>query len=120
LREFFELCTHVGYDRGSGAFDTQPETFRQMVLDNARTIPLQLLALRDRRAISRITLNGLKARTLVVGGEQSPRYLTLINEVVAQSISGSRLVVVPGATHLMSHQNPGVFNEALLDFLAQQ
>jgi hypothetical protein len=31
-------------NQGSEAFDKQPETFRQMVLDNARTIPLQLLA----------------------------------------------------------------------------
>jgi len=113
---FFDLANN----QGSGAFDKQPETFRQMVLENARTIPLQLLAPRDRPAISRSTLSGLKARTLVVGGEQSPRYLSLINEVVAQCISGSRLVVVPRATHLMSHQNPGAFNEAFLDFLTQQ
>jgi pimeloyl-ACP methyl ester carboxylesterase len=112
---FFDLANN----QGRGAFDTQPETFRQMVLDNARTVPLQLLAPRP-PAISRTTLIGLKARTLVVGGEQSPRYLSLINEQVAQCISGSRLVVVPGATHLMSHQNPSAFNAAFMDFLTQQ
>jgi pimeloyl-ACP methyl ester carboxylesterase len=115
-----ELFFDLANNRGSGTFDTQPETLRQMVLDNARTVPLQLLALRDRPAISRITLSGLKARTLIVGGEQSPRYLSLINEVVAQSIPDSRLVVIPRATHLMSHQNPDTFNEVLLNFLAQQ
>jgi pimeloyl-ACP methyl ester carboxylesterase len=113
---FFDLANN----QGSEAFDKQPETFRQMVLDNARTIPLQLLALRDRPEISRNKLSRLKVRTLVVSGEQSPRYLPLINEVVAQCISGSQLVVVPRATHLMSHQNPGAFNEELLNFLAQQ
>jgi pimeloyl-ACP methyl ester carboxylesterase len=112
---FFELANN----HGCGAFDTQPETFRQMVSDNARTVPLQLLAPRP-PAISCITLSGLKARTLVVGGEQSPRYLSLINELVAQCISGSQLAVIPRATHLMSYQNPRAFNEALLDFLAQQ
>jgi pimeloyl-ACP methyl ester carboxylesterase len=112
---FFDLANN----QGSGAFDAQPETFRQMVLDNARTVPLQLLAPRP-PAISRITLTGLKVRTLVVGGEQSPRYLSLINEQVVGCISGSRLVVVPRATHLMSHQNPSAFNEAFLDFLTQQ
>jgi pimeloyl-ACP methyl ester carboxylesterase len=115
-RLFFDLANN----QGSGAFDNQPETFRQMVLDNARTIPLQLLALRDRPTISRTTLSGLKACTLVVGGEQSPRYLALINEVVVQCISDSRLVVIPRATHLMSYQNPRAFNEVLLDFLAHQ
>jgi hypothetical protein len=37
---FFDLANN----QGSEAFDKQPETFRQVVLDNARTIPLQLLA----------------------------------------------------------------------------
>ena len=46
---FFDLANN----QGPGAFDKQPQTFRQMVLDNARTITLQLLALRDRPAIIR-------------------------------------------------------------------
>jgi pimeloyl-ACP methyl ester carboxylesterase len=111
---FFELA----HNQGPGAFDTQPEAFRQMILDNARTVPLQLSAPRP-PAISCTTLSGVKAPTLVVGGEQTPRYLALINEVVVQCIPGSRLVVIPKAAHLMSHQNPAAFNEALLHFLAQ-
>ena len=89
-----------------------------MILDNARTVPLQLAAPRP-SALSCATLGDVKTPTLVVGGEQSPRYLALINEVVVQCIPGSRLVVIPQATHLMSHQNPTAFNEALLQFLAQ-
>jgi pimeloyl-ACP methyl ester carboxylesterase len=111
---FFELANNSG----PGTFDTQPEAFRQMVLDNARTVPLARAAPRP-PAISCATLGGVKAPTLVVGGEQSPQYLALINEVVVRCIPGSRLVVIPQATHLMSHQNPTAFNEALLHFLAQ-
>jgi pimeloyl-ACP methyl ester carboxylesterase len=112
---FFDLANN----QGPGTFDQQPETFRQMVLDNAKTIPLQLLSLRDRPTISRIALSGLKVPTLVVGGERSPQYCSLINEVVAQSVPSSGLVVIPGGAHLMSYQNPTAFNDALLDFLAQ-
>lgn len=112
---FFELVNN----QGAGAFDTQPEAFRQMILDNARTVPLQLSA-PPPPAIFCATLGGVKAPTLVVGGEQTPRYPALINEVVVQCIPGSRLVVIPKATHLMTHQNPTAFNEALLHFLAQQ
>jgi len=111
---FFELAN----SQGAGAFDIQPEAFRQMILDNARTVPLARAAPRP-PALSCATLGGAKAPTLVVGGAQSPRYLTLINEVVVQCLPGSRLVVIPQATHLMSHQNPAAFNEALLHFLAQ-
>jgi pimeloyl-ACP methyl ester carboxylesterase len=112
---FFELANY----QGAGTFETQPEAFRQMILDNARTVPLQLAAPRP-PALSCATLGGVKAPTLVAGGAQSPRYLVLINEVVVQCIPGSRLVVIPQATHLMSHQNPTAFNEVLLHFLGQQ
>jgi len=112
---FFEWANN----QGAGAFDRQPEAFRQMILDNARTVPLARAAPRP-PALSCATLGGVKPLTLVVGGEQSPRYLALINEVVVQCIPGSRLVVIPQATHLMTHQNPAAFNEALLHFLAQQ
>jgi pimeloyl-ACP methyl ester carboxylesterase len=112
---FFELA----HAQGAGTFETQPEGFRQMILDNARTVPLQLAAPRP-PALSCATLGGVQAPTLVVGGAQSPRYLVLINEVIVQCIPCSRLVVIPQATHLMSHQNPTAFNEALLHSLGQQ
>ena len=112
---FFELANY----QGAGTFETQPEAFCQMILDNARTVPLQLAAPRP-PALSCATLGGVKAPTLVVHGEQTPHYMALISEVVVQCIPGSRLVVIPQATHLMSHQNPTAFNEALLHFLAQQ
>jgi pimeloyl-ACP methyl ester carboxylesterase len=111
---FFELVNN----QGPGAFDTQPEAFRQMILENARTLPLSRSA-PPPPALSCATLGGVKAPTLVVGGELSLRYFSLINEVVVQCIPVSRLVVIPKATHLMSHQNPAAFNEALLQFLTQ-
>lgn len=112
---FFELANY----QGAGTFDTQPEAFRQMILDNARTVPLQLAAPRP-PALSCATLGGVKALTLVVRGAQSPRYLSLISEVIVQCVPGSHLVAIPKATHLMSYQNPTAFNEALLRFLGQQ
>jgi pimeloyl-ACP methyl ester carboxylesterase len=114
-KSFFEW----GTNQGAGAFDRQPEAFRQMILDNARTVRLQLSAPRP-PAISRTTLRGLKIPTLVVGGEHSRQHASLVNEVLVRCIPGSRLVVIPQATHLMTHQNPAAFNEALLHFLAQQ
>lgn len=113
VKLFFALVNN----QDPGALDRQPETFRQMVLDNARTVPLALSAPQG-SAISCTALSGVKAPTLVVGGEQSPRNLLLINDVVLQCIPDSRRAVIPGAAHLMSHQNPAAFNEALLRFLA--
>ncbi len=61
----------------------------------------------------------MKAPTIVVGGEQTRRYYSLINEVVVRCIPGSRLAIIPEATHFSSYQNPSAFNEAFLEFLAQ-
>jgi pimeloyl-ACP methyl ester carboxylesterase len=110
---FFELVNNLG----PSALDRQPEPLRQMVLDNARTVPLSLSARPP--VFSCATLGRVKAPTLVVTGEQSPRSLILIDEIIGKCIPGSRLVVIPEAAHLMSYQNPAAFNEALLHFLAQ-
>ena len=113
-RLFYELVN----DQAPGALDVEPEPFRQMVLDNARTVPLALFARPPE--FSRALLNGVKSPTLVVRGEQSPPSFALITDVITQSISGSRSVVIPKAAHLVSYQNPPAFNVALLCFLAQQ
>jgi pimeloyl-ACP methyl ester carboxylesterase len=70
-------------NQGAGAFDQQPEGVRQIFLDNARTVPL-LLASPPPPAISCATRGGLKAPTLVIGGEQTLRYFALSNEVVVR------------------------------------
>jgi pimeloyl-ACP methyl ester carboxylesterase len=112
---FFEMVNN----QGPGAFDRQPEALRQMILDNARTLPLTR-STPPLPAVTRAMLGGVKTPTLVVGGAHTRRYFSLINAVVVQGIPGSRLVVIPQATHLMSYQNPAAFNEALLHFLAHQ
>jgi pimeloyl-ACP methyl ester carboxylesterase len=112
---FFEWVNN----EGAGAFDKQPEAVRQMILDNARTVPLALSA-PPRPAIDCARLGGLKAPTLVAGGERTRRYYSLINEIVVRCIPGSRLVTIPKATHPMSIQNPAAVNEALLQFLKAQ
>jgi pimeloyl-ACP methyl ester carboxylesterase len=105
-------------NQGAGAFDKQPESLRQLILDNARTVPLFVSA--PLPAVSCTTLGRVKAPTLVVGGEQSRRFYSLINEAVVRCIPGSRPVIVPMATHPLPYQNPAAFNEALLLFLAQR
>jgi pimeloyl-ACP methyl ester carboxylesterase len=112
---FFEWVNN----QGPGTFDQQPEAVRQMFLDNARTLPL-LLAAPPPPALSCATLGGVKAPTLVIDGERTRRFFSLISEVTVQCMPSSRLVTIPQATHpTMFFQNPAAFNEALLQFRAQ-
>ena len=111
---FFDWVTN----QGAGGFDKQPEALRQMVLDNARTLPV-FVAAPPPPQVSCATLGDVKAPTIVVGGEQTRRYYSLINEIIVRCIPGSRSVIIPKATHLSSYQNPSAFNEAILQFLGQ-
>ena len=118
VRQAATLLFDLVNNQGPGTFERQPETVRQITLDNARTMPLLVSAPRP-PAVSCTTLSTVKAPTLVVRGEHTARYFAWITEVVARCIPGSRLASIPQATHPMSRQNPAAFNETLLQFLAQ-
>jgi pimeloyl-ACP methyl ester carboxylesterase len=108
----FELINN----RGPGTFDSQPEGLRQMWLDNFATgrpgaPPADPLMCEQLAAIS--------LPTLIMAAEYGMPYSRRITDVLARCIPTSRLTVVPQVTHFMSYQEPAVFNEAVLDFLAQ-
>jgi pimeloyl-ACP methyl ester carboxylesterase len=96
-------------------FDKLPAPLRQLLLDNARTLPLLLAA--PPLNVTCGMLNGIKARTLVVRGERTPRIFSTVIEEVGRCIAGSQLVVIPKASHPMSYDNPTDFNRAVLEFL---
>ncbi len=98
------------------SFDRLPPAMRGILQDNARTLPLLMSA--PRVETSCASLGGIKAPTLVVAGQQTPRYFSLTNERVLACIPGSRPAIVPNATHAMTYENTPAFNQALLTFLA--
>ena len=64
-------------------------------------------------------LRAIERPTLVVGAEHGMPYSRQIVDSLARCIPGSRSRIVPSVTHFMSYQAPGVFNQVVLDFLAQ-
>ena len=61
-------------------------------------------------------LEGIETPTLVMAGDQDPALPAC--RWIHEKISGSRLVVIPGAGHLSNRDQPEAFNEAALSFLA--
>lgn len=98
-------------------FDKLPADLRQILTDNARTMPLLFAA--ELAAMSCEALRAVKMPTLVVRGARTPEFFSKTNEIVGRCIPGSRQAVVPEAAHAMSYQNPAAFNRAILDFVAQ-
>lgn len=101
-----------------GIFDKLPPTLRQMLLDNARTMPLLFGG--QPEAVSRDALSGIRIPTLLIRGERTPTIFVKTNEVAARTIAGSREIVIPNAAHTMSYENPVAFNQAVLEFVAAQ
>ena len=108
---WFELVNN----RGPGTFDAQPEPLRRMWLDNTKpgrpAAPTpEPLTCKQLRAIT--------TPTLILGAEYGMLYSRRIVEVLARCVPDSTLAVMPSVTHFMSYQEPELFNDAVLSFVA--
>ena len=106
---WFELVNN----RGPGAFDAQPEAFREMWLENFGVVrppaapPEPLTCER---------LSTLAVPTLALGAEHGMRYSRAILDRLGRCL-GVEPVIVPGVTHFMSYQAPETFNAVVLGFV---
>ncbi len=98
-------------------FDKLPAELRQILTDNSRTLPLLFAA--PQASVPCDALRAIKIPTLLVRGQRTPDFFTKTNEVAGRCMAGSRHVVVSGASHAMSYDNPSEFNRAVLDFIDQ-
>jgi pimeloyl-ACP methyl ester carboxylesterase len=112
-----KLLTSLVLNKESKSFDDLPEGFRQVLLDNARTLPLLFAA--PQVVVSCDMLRKVKIPTLVVGGAETPSFFTAANNAVVRCIPGSRLQVIPKAGHASSSDNAAEFNKTLLQFIAR-
>ncbi|MEM5789017.1 MAG: alpha/beta fold hydrolase [Syntrophobacteraceae bacterium] len=73
------------------------------------------------RAISRFdvsnALGKITAPTLIMAGEHDPGTPVAMAETIGQKIPSSRLVIIPGALHLINVEAADIFNRKLMDFL---
>ncbi len=108
---WFELVNN----RVPHTFDAQPEALRRMWLDNFGAMRPAAPSPEPLRCEQ---LSAITTPTLVLGAEHGMPYSRRIVERLAGCIPGSRFVVLPSVTHFMSYQQPDVFNDVVLDFLA--
>jgi pimeloyl-ACP methyl ester carboxylesterase len=109
---WFELVNN----RGPDTFKAQPEGLRRMWLDNFNA---SRPAVPSPEPLTCEKLGAITTPTIAIGAEYGMPYSRRIVDALAACIPGSRLVVIPCVTHFMSYQEPGMFNEVVLDFLAQ-
>lgn len=104
-----------------GAEERVPEavaTIRDII---THTPPLSIagtqLALASRTDTT-AALAGFRLPVLIMVGEHDQSTPVAAAESMHQSIPHALLQVIPGAAHMSNMENPGVFNEALMQFLA--
>jgi pimeloyl-ACP methyl ester carboxylesterase len=100
-----------------GGFDTLPPETRSMHLDNGRTVALHFAAAPPPK-LSCADLGQLKRPLAITYGEFTRPFFKILAETAHNCVPGSEFILIPGARHAATAQNPAAFNNALLTFLA--
>jgi 3-oxoadipate enol-lactonase len=87
--------------------------------NEAAGIRRAILRLRDRPDATP-GLSGIRVPTLVLVGEEDVPTPRADAELLATSIKGAHLEIIPGAGHLSNLEQPQAFNEALMRFLRKR
>ena len=64
-------------------------------------------------------LHKIRVPTLIVVGDQDVATVPAKSERIHAQIAGSRLVVIPGAGHTSTVEEPEAINKVLLEFLPE-
>jgi pimeloyl-ACP methyl ester carboxylesterase len=105
-----------GIQNRVGAFAELPESAREMMLDNAKTIAELRTVLPPFKAQA----GKISCRTLVINGEQSAAWLQRIGQLVSRSVPHCEALTVTAARHFPHLENAVEFNADVLKFLSKR
>ena len=103
---------------GKGTYDGLADERKQQARDNVRAFRAQVLGV-GFPPLADHDVRGLQVPTLLMTGRLTPRYLVRLTERLHQLLPRAERVEIDAASHVMSEQNPGAVNEAIVAFLAR-
>lgn len=112
-KQFWEFVVRLP----AGGFDREPLPLRQIVLDNARTVPLSLNA--PPQPISCDMIRAISAPVLITVGTDTRALWTLAAKTMVTCAPHGKLVMIANSNHDAIVRQPAAFSHALLDFLDQ-
>ena len=114
-----KLLQEAVYQLSPGEFDSLPEDWQTVLLDNARVVPLMLAA----PPPPQITCDMLKKftrPTLVMWGEKTLAWCALISEAISECVPGAHKVILQNVGHDGPARDPSAFTAAVYDFLSRR
>jgi len=107
----------INFVRGDNSYDQLPETDRQHLVDNAHT--LKLMTLHPVHRFGREEAQQIRARTLLVEGENSPDFFRGTIAELAGCLPHATIATIGKAGHMAPRDNPQAFNRAIQNFLRE-
>lgn len=106
---------------GNGAFDRLPPPARQMMLDNAPEMSLEVRTPPEEyfSSFSCAVAKTIRNPALLLTGEISPKMFSLVTDELERCLPNQERRMIAQASHGMHSMNPTAYNETVLAFLAQ-
>ena len=107
----------TGSRQGAGGFSQLPQTVRDGLLANAKTIGPNIAA--PAPTVTCDELHVLHVPTLVLNGERTRMWYRLIGQAVAACVPGGRAATIEAAGHMAIVENPIQTATLLMQFIAE-
>ncbi len=111
--------TFLSFTRGSDGIEKISADVFEIMEDNVRTLKPMLSAVEPSNIFTCEAAQKIKAPTLLVRGEISPKIYIPVLAQLEKCLRKSEQITISGSSHGVMQENPQAFNKTVLKFLKQ-
>ena len=105
---------------GDGSYEKLPPPVQKRLMDNTQElIGIETSSQNLFPPITCEDVQKVKAPTLLLDGERSPKVFHLVNDMLEHCLPRVERATIPAASHGLEVENPQAFNETVLAFIAK-
>ena len=104
---------------GEGSYEKLPPPVLKRLMDNVQELKGETSSRNLFPPTTCEDVQKVKAPTLLLDGELSPKMFHLINDMLEHCLPSVERATIPAASHQMEVENPQAFNETVLAFIAK-
>jgi pimeloyl-ACP methyl ester carboxylesterase len=104
---------------GDGSYEKLPPPIQKRLMDNVQELKGETSSRDLFPPTTCEDVQKVKAPTLLLDGELSPKSFHLINDILERCLPSVERAMIPAASHGLELENPQAFNEMVLAFIAK-